>query len=133
MDFEFLVFSFLFLVLLTFEWLRNSVSIRILVVLMAIGLLAFSQPSPRRAARNVVALPQAERITKWPGPDSVALDDYTSGVVTMERAMVRDISGESRYRWLATGALVWLAISPLVAHRRRRTSSTGDTDRDAAA
>jgi hypothetical protein len=115
-----LVVSIGLVLLVCIEWFRRSHLARILAVLMAAVLLWFSQPLPRRAARTIHGIPPEQRVTKWSDRD---VDDYTSGVLTMERAMGRDIELGSRDRSLAVAVLVWLAISPMIPRRRSMPES----------
>ena len=63
-------------------------------------LLFFSEPVPRRDARNVIGLAPSKRVTSLlPGQP---LSDYASGVVTMERATVADMADG---RWSVVGCV----------------------------
>lgn len=95
---------------LVIQWKRGSRMARVGAVVLALALWNFSQPIAHRAARTVTGLPRTDRVLEvrnW-GP----LDDYHSGVLTMERAMVRDMALGADARHLSIGVLVWLALIP---------------------
>jgi hypothetical protein len=97
-----------FAALLAVEWKRRSKVARTGAVALALVALSFAQPIAHRAARTVISAPRAERILEvryWP-----PLSDYQSGVLTMERAMVRDIALGADARSLSIGVLVWPAL-----------------------
>lgn len=96
--------------------------------MLALFVIWFTQPLPRRAARLAIVAPPADRVTEIRGDP---LTDYGSGVATMERAIIRDAQMFANENLIALGVLMWLACSP--ALRRNRPSagqgaSTPDED-----
>ncbi len=102
--------------LLVIEWRRKWPLVRVVLVFMALFQLWFGQPVPYRALRSVINLPPDQRVTIQ-APDTVRLDDYRSGVLTMARAVQWEVDGGSRDRMIAVAVLVWLAISPIIPRR----------------
>ena len=103
--------------LLVIEWRRKWPAIRVLLVFMALLQLWFAQPTPYRAFRAVYNLPPDQRVTTWDDRDSVRLDDYRSGVLTLWRAVSWELKVGTNDRLIAMGVLVWLAISPVIPRR----------------
>ena len=103
--------ALVFAVLLGLEWRYRLKSVRVGVAALALGVWLFTQPLPHRAARRVIHLPPAERVTKILDWD---LPPYQSGVVTMEQAVVRDAAMFANDRLISVGVLFWLACSPVL-------------------
>lgn len=121
---ETIVVAALFLVVAAVEWKYQWPFIRLLMVVLALLVLVFTDPSPRRAARRAIVAPSMERVTELRGS---RLSDYGSGVVTMERAMVEDAKMFKNENLLALAALIWLACSPAVRRRRpSRVEASGE-------
>jgi hypothetical protein len=107
----FAVIQFLLLVI---EWRRRSIVARILAVVLALIQLYFSQPFPPRAARAAMGVPHTERVTTFGPTDTTFISEYASGILTMERAMERDIRGVSNDQLMGIAILLWLALTPLL-------------------
>ena len=117
--------------LLILEWRRRWPAIRVLLVLMALFQLWFGQPVPYRAVRAVYNLPADQRVTIWSERDSVRVDDYRSGVLTLARAVQGEFEGGRWDRMISLGMLVWLAVS--LGLPRRATAPKPDKSVDDAA
>jgi len=133
MDATLVIWIIVLAALLVIDWRRKWSAVRILVVLMALFQLWFFHPMPYRAARELVALPHDQRVTTWGGHDSLRVDDYTSGILTMARAAQRQIDRGSLDRIIAVSVLVWLAVSPIIPRRRSRSSPKPNAGFDAPA
>lgn len=104
-----------FSILLALEWRYRLAIIRLVTAVLALLVLVFTEPSPRRAARRAIVAPPTERVTQLRG---TPLSDYGSGVVTMERAIVADEEAFADENLLALGVLMWLACSPALRRSR---------------
>jgi hypothetical protein len=116
---ETLLIALVFLVLLGLEWWYRSKSARLAAAVLALLILFFYQSSAARAARQVISLPPADRVTHSLGTD------YASGVATMYEAVADDSMGGSNERLLSIGVLFWLSCS-LVLPRARRVSVSAE-------
>lgn len=110
-----------FAVLLALEWRYRLKSVRLVAALFALLVWLFVQPSPTRAARRALALPEDERVTTIRGS---RLSEYAIGVRTMERAVGDDAMMFDGERLLSVGVLLWLACSPVLRHALRRSAET---------
>jgi hypothetical protein len=107
-----------FVVMLLLDWRFRLKSLRVCTALLALVVMFFAQPSPRRAAREAIAASPAERVAVLQG---APVSDYDSGVLTMERAVIADSRIGAAASLLSVGVLLWLACSPVLGWRRKRS------------
>ena len=105
--------TLLLIALLALEWWRGWRTVRIIAVVFTLSVLLFAQPAPYRALRRAITLPPAERDTTF-GPGGRRLSEYESGAMTMYRLGQADARMGADARGVALGALVWLAMSPML-------------------
>jgi hypothetical protein len=100
----------LFLVL---EWVKRSALARIAALVLALIVLPLTYPVATPAYRRAIAT--KDRVVEWGSPSGrFPINDYVSGVLTMNRELRTALDPMYDRLWLGTGILVWLAISPLL-------------------
>lgn len=117
-----------FLALVVVAWWRGSVLARVAAVGLALAMFSFCQPSPYRALRRAVEVPDSARVTS----DILTqrpTTPYESGLLTMYEAVRLDVAQDIDFRFLAVGVLAVLALVP----GRRSRGTTDDTAIAAAA
>ena len=121
-------------VLLLMDWRRQwGGAVRIMLVLMALVQLWFGQGLLTNAVRSAMLASRDQRVTTLGRIDSVKLDDYGSGVMTLAQAIGRQSEARRLDRMIAMGVLVWLAISPIIPRRRARVAAEPDKNIPGAA
>ena len=118
-----ILLALLFAMLLGIEWRYRLRSARLAAAMLAVAAWLFVQPTPPRAAREVMWAPPAARVTRMRPVDG-PLSEYQSGVATMERAVEDNIRMGEDTRVLCVGVLFWLACSP--AFRTARGPSAAE-------
>jgi hypothetical protein len=103
--------ALIFALLLGIEWRYRIKGARIGAAILTLIVLQFAQPGYRRAARRALELQPSQRITQLGTAPPVS--DYTSGVLSMERATIDDALIGEPARFLAVAVLFWLACTPL--------------------
>jgi hypothetical protein len=119
-----LVAFILLAALLIMEWVRRSSLARVGAVMLSLVILFFAQPNSGRAYRRALSIPKDQRVvemTNWG-----RLDEFTSGVFTMQRAVDEDSEMGAHARFAACLTLLWLALSPIL---RRKPSRIVPDDR----
>jgi len=119
--------------LLIIDWRRRWSAVRIVLVVMALLQLEFSEPSLTNIRRAVTVLPRDQRVTSFDGTVPVQLDDYRSGIETTIRAIARGADAGFLDEAIAMSVLVWLAVSPIVPRRRAATATEPDKNLPIAA
>ena len=109
----------LFTALAILDWVYRSRALRVGAVTIAILALIFTQSSARHAGRVAWTTAPEERVAYLRGQ---ALNAYESGVLTMEREVIRDKHLRQRERLLAYTVLVWFALSPALRRRDKRAA-----------
>lgn len=122
---EEIVLACILILLLALDWRYRSRMPRMVAVLLVLMVMVGTRPSARAAARAALKTPRSERVVELGGP----LSDYESGVLTMEDAVVERKRANANARLLALGALVWLAMTPVLRGNRRRPRS-GSSESD---
>ena len=126
MDALLIVWILVLAALLILDWRLKWRTIRVVLVLMALLQLWFSQGNLTSAVRSAMLAPPEQRVTTIGGIDSAKLDDYRSGVLTMAEAIERQGDAGALHWTIAVTVLVWLAISPIISRRHAPVA----TDRD---
>jgi hypothetical protein len=117
-----------FAVLLGLEWRWRRRGLRVGTALLALAVLYYFQPAYPSARRRVLGTPSTERVTLNPvGGGHDSLSEYHSGVYTaMEWVEHYDGVGAGA-RFVAVGALFWLACSPALRHVRAPLAADGSS------
>jgi|SRR5690606_34960143 len=111
--------ALLYIVLAICDWVYSSRVLRASTVAIVILALIFTQSMPRRAARVAWITAPAERVVFGLGKE---LNAYESGVLTMEREIVRDKEAMLPSRFLTHALLVWFALAPVLRPRHERAA-----------
>lgn len=115
---ETLIVGLVFLVLVALELRLQLNSIRAVAIVLALLLLAFSQPSYRRAARHALDLPASARVL--PSPVGPVGAEYASDVLTMEPEAEADAQRDLGPPLLGILVLTWFACTSLYRPRLSR-------------
>jgi hypothetical protein len=113
---EVIVVALVFGLLLACEWRYQLRTLRLGIVMLALGVMFFAQPGYISVARRVSVSPPEERITEIRGKP---ISEYLSGVTTLYEAFGKAGRVRRGVRLVALGALVWLACSPLLRRAPR--------------
>lgn len=122
--------ALLYIALVILDWVYRFRVLRAGAVTIAILALIFTQSMPRHAARAAWTTAPAERVVYGQGKE---LDAYESGVLTMEREVVRDKDSVFPPRFLTHALLVWFALAPVLRPRDARAArAVSDESPDAS-
>ena len=108
--------ALVFGLLVACEWRYQLRTLRLAIVMLAMGVLFLAQPGYISVARRVSVLPPEERITEIHGNP---ISGYLSGVTTLYEAYGEAGRVRRGVRLVALGVLVWLACSPVVRRAPR--------------
>lgn len=108
---EAILVALVFGLLLACEWRYQFRTLRLAIVMLALGVMFFAQPGYISVARRVSVAPPEDRITEIRGQP---ISEYLSGVTTLYEAFGKAGRARRGVRLVALGALVLLACSPLL-------------------
>jgi hypothetical protein len=108
---EAILVALVFGLLLACEWRYQLRTLRLAIVMLALGVMFFAQPGYISVARRVSVAPPKERITEIRGKP---ISEYLSGVTTLYEAFGKAGRARRGVRLVALGTLVLLACSPVL-------------------
>jgi hypothetical protein len=107
--------------LLVIEWRTRSRAVRVITVAGALTLYALSHPDIHDALFDMRSQMPAEPILSRLTLGTPERAWYMTGVLTLHRRIDDEVWSTRPRRWLALGALLWLAVLPSFRHPRRES------------